>query len=97
MLDWDWYHDHEGARGIALALTKSRTTELIQLANIAGQVGEPFQYDPVTGKILKNTTPDCRYGAANIYSIQKAQKRAICDDRFTGSCAGTYNAGCGPV
>jgi hypothetical protein len=26
-------------------------TELIQLANIAGQVGEPFHYDPVTGEI----------------------------------------------
>lgn len=26
-------------------------TELIQLANIAGQVGEPFHYDPMTGEI----------------------------------------------
>ena len=26
-------------------------TELIQLANIAGQVGEPFHYDPITGEI----------------------------------------------
>ena len=29
-------------------------TELIQLANIAGQVGEPFHYDPVTGEISDN-------------------------------------------
>ena len=26
-------------------------TELIQLTNVAGQVGEPFHYDPVTGEI----------------------------------------------
>ncbi|MFT5854938.1 MAG: hypothetical protein ACI8XO_002186, partial [Verrucomicrobiales bacterium] len=29
-------------------------TELIQLANIASIVGEPFHYDPLTGKISDN-------------------------------------------
>lgn len=29
-------------------------TELIQLANVSGRVGEPFDYDPVTGEISNN-------------------------------------------
>ena len=29
-------------------------TEMIQLANIAGMVGEPFHYDPTTGEIADN-------------------------------------------
>ena len=36
---WQWYHDHEGATGIATILSKTRTVSMLQLGESGGESG----------------------------------------------------------